>query len=406
MIGLDYQSTYSSIDKRIEREEEENENVIVPLTARELAKKKLERDEKERVERDNVVVVGVKRKRASEVDDGNRPSKKGKKTAGMDADFDIEEDVFFRVNYDKFCVYLRNKAIIKFAGTRINTSAASVMRSVLNQTIDKIHHPQYQTTSPPITTLQVAHLLSDVDLAIEYPSSIPEDPSQAERVNAYLEALVMDEIRFLEKQDERGSGTYVVNFGRLISNMRLKLMEDMISEKYGRGSCRLFRLIRARGKLEEKQVHKLGLLPQKEVRHRLYELFQSGIIDSQEVPKTQDRAPSRTIFLWSANPLKALAILLENLYQSMCNLYERLDHEICQRKRLLSKVDGFGEEHGDLQVNVDGMSKAKTQEEIDEEEAKRKENEAAMLEEFETIRNNLEGGLLRLDEMVMVVRDF
>ena len=80
---------------------------------------------------------------------------------------------------------------------------------------------------------------------------------------------------------------------------------------FGERACRLFRLLvrkRARGpprysrsgnlKLELKQLTRMSLMPDREARPLLLKLFQAGLLMLQEVPRSTDRVPKGTTYLW------------------------------------------------------------------------------------------------------------
>ena len=87
---------------------------------------------------------------------------------------------------------------------------------------------------------------------------------------------------------------------------------------FGERACRLFRLLvrkRARGpprysrsgnlKLELKQLTRMSLMPDREARPLLLKLFQSNLLMLQEVPRSADRVPKGTTYLWHVDPQQA-----------------------------------------------------------------------------------------------------
>ena len=87
---------------------------------------------------------------------------------------------------------------------------------------------------------------------------------------------------------------------------------------FGERACRLFRLLvrkRARGpprysrsgnlKLELKQLTRMSLMPDREARPLLLKLFQANLLMLQEVPRSADRVPKGTTYLWHVDPQQA-----------------------------------------------------------------------------------------------------
>lgn len=61
-------------------------------------------------------------------------------------------------------------------------------------------------------------------------------------------------------------------------------------------------------------------MSQKDVRERMLRLFQLGIVEMQEVPRSADRAPARTIFLWKLMSTRTVCrALLYRAYKCLAN---------------------------------------------------------------------------------------
>lgn len=59
-------------------------------------------------------------------------------------------------------------------------------------------------------------------------------------------------------------------------------------------------------RLEETQVAEFATAPRKTVRELLYILLKSHLVSLQEVPRTADRLPTRTFFLWGVPTQKVV----------------------------------------------------------------------------------------------------
>ena len=120
---------------------------------------------------------------------------------------------------------------------------------------------------------------------------------------------------------------------------------------------------------EERQIAKVAMITSKEVRERLYALLKVGLVHLQEVPKSADHAPSRTIFLWSvperANYLQpSKSALFRNfsskLIAGLVNLRDLAVLERRKHSQLLEKV-----ERSDVASNLDLLSPAEQKQLVD-----------------------------------------
>jgi DNA-directed RNA polymerase III subunit RPC3 len=113
---------------------------------------------------------------------------------------------------------------------------------------------------------------------------------------------------------------------------------------------------------EERQIAKVAMITSKEVRERLYAMLKAGLVQLQEVPKSADHTPSRTIFLWSiperANHLHPFRSgifrsFASRLCSALVNLRDLSALERRKHAQLLEKV-----ERSDVASNLDLLSAA------------------------------------------------
>jgi DNA-directed RNA polymerase III subunit RPC3 len=144
---------------------------------------------------------------------------------------------------------------------------------------------------------------------------------------------------FVRKCGSRGLGEWTVDFDELVNYMQETELDDIIFEAFGQLGCRIARILRQKGKLEEKQIQKFGLLKLKDVRTKLVEMQMSGIVDIQEVPKDSTRAAGRTIFLWYFDPDRVKMIVLEHIYKTMSRCLQVLKAEKYNQREVLSQAE-------------------------------------------------------------------
>ena len=57
-------------------------------------------------------------------------------------------------------------------------------------------------------------------------------------------------------------------------------------------------------------------------------MFQKGYVQLQEVPKSADRHPTRTFYLWSVDLAELVKLFTQETYKTTKNLTLRLQHQI------------------------------------------------------------------------------
>ncbi|ORX92951.1 hypothetical protein K493DRAFT_262953 [Basidiobolus meristosporus CBS 931.73] len=301
---------------------------------------------------------------------------------------EVDESVFWKINYDQFNIRFRNTQIIRAVGERVNKGAEAVMKAAFTIAQDKIRTCHEEQSVPLSATLVAHHLPSDAKLRSEIVVSADGTrlkPSQQQIITEFLDLLCTDRAKFLSKVDERGAGQYKVNLSNGTTALKRRLVESVVKERYGSISHRLFRILVENQKLDEKQITKIALVAGKEVREKLHQLAMAGLVELQEVPKSVDRVPSRTFYLWYVPLHKCEELIMNDCYQALANIRQRHSIEVKSRSKLLRKV-----QREDVIANP-GLLTA-----LDH----------AQLQLLNKVLEWLEVAELRLDAMIMILRDF
>lgn len=122
------------------------------------------------------------------------------------------------------------------------------------------------------------------------------------------------------------------------------------------------------------------------MRAVLTAMNRAGFLELQEVPKGNDRQPSKTIFLWFFDVERCRRRVLDETYKTMTRVLQRIGVE---RERVKDTVDKSE------RVDVQGH-----------EEEMMTEAEKKALEEWRAKEEQLLGELGKLDDLVAVLRDF
>jgi DNA-directed RNA polymerase III subunit RPC3 len=185
------------------------------------------------------------------------------------------------------------------------------------------------------------------DDKLPMPASREAGMNKMKDIKNHLLLLADYSPHFVRKCGSRGLGEWTVDFDELVNYMQETELDNFIFETFGEHGCRIARMLRQKGKLEEKQIQKFGLLKLKDVRTKLLEMQMSGIVDIQEVPKDSTRAAGRTIFLWYFDPDRVKMIALEHIYKTISRFLQVLKAEKYEERDILSqakRIDVVGQE--------------------------------------------------------------
>eukprot|EP00270_Netrium_digitus_P009563 TRINITY_DN2912_c0_g2_i1.p1 TRINITY_DN2912_c0_g2~~TRINITY_DN2912_c0_g2_i1.p1 ORF type:complete len:258 (+),score=101.11 TRINITY_DN2912_c0_g2_i1:40-774(+) len=162
-----------------------------------------------------------------------------------------------------------------------------------------------------------------------------------DRVRASLQQMVADPSGMVVKStgDVMGPAHYTFQLGRAIDVAKMREMEAIIAQRFGAAACRIFRLLLLKKALEQKQVGEMAMVSLKEARELLYNMLKEEFLYLQEVAKTTDHAPQRTIYLWKVNVPTVMMKVLDDMCKAACNLRTRLAHEIEQQQEVISLLE-------------------------------------------------------------------
>ena len=183
-----------------------------------------------------------------------------------------------------------------------------------------------------------------------------------------------------------GRGMWTVDFDLLVRRIQEAELDTVIERKIGRPGLRLARVLRKQGKLDEKSLPKLVLMAKHAMQNTLLRMQLNGLAEVQEVPRDNSRTATRTLFFWYCDTERSLAQLLDNNYKSILR---------CLQIR-----------EGHRQKNNDVLSF------VQRPDVKGREKEAlegkyfAKYERYLETQSKLCSQVMKLDDMVAVLRDY
>lgn len=324
--------------------------------------------------------------------------RRGQSSLG-DSKYTVNPETVLSVNHDKFMLVFRNDELAKLAAKTIGPITAAVYRQLLQcyeAKIFRCSQPVTQTANFFITTMAVMQGLEPtLDLkgsivmptyksakrkASEYDEdSVPNgskkiktddgpfimDDGSAEEetyededmydnendintsskkmtiadVTKHLELLANSPLKLVLKAGNRGGGEWFVPYAELRETLKRVTYEQIIENKHGLVALRLLRIIKDKGMANDELLARTALLRADTIAQTASTLHDFGALDLQEVPRSNDRTPVKTFFLWFHNPKRAYNIVLQDMYKALSRMYKRILAERKEHPILLAKLD-------------------------------------------------------------------
>lgn len=322
--------------------------------------------------------------------------------AGLgESKYTINPETVLSVNHDKFLLVFRNDELAKLAAKTIGPVTAAVYRQLLQCYESKLFRcsqPVTQTADFFITTMSVMQGLDptlDLKGSIVMPTyggaakrKAMDDDDEEQTVGSngtkklktvagpfimddgsgedeneynedaydlendtnnkkmtfsdvakHLELLANSPLKLLVKAGNRGGGEWFVPFAELRETLKRVSYEQMVENRYGPLALRVLRIIKDKGMVNDELMARTALLRADTIAQLASTLHDFGALDLQEVPRSNDRTPVKTYFLWFHNPKRAYSIVLQDMYKALSRMYKRILEERKEHPVLLAKLD-------------------------------------------------------------------
>ncbi|EXM30344.1 hypothetical protein V3481_000642 [Fusarium oxysporum f. sp. vasinfectum] len=206
------------------------------------------------------------------------------------------------------------------------------------------------------------------------------------QMRRHLLLLAESKYPFIRHCGMYGRGQWTVDFSRLVGKLREIELDAIIEQSHGRHGLRLTRILREKGKLDEKMLPAAALMKKGDVQGKMLAMQMAGIVDVQEVPKDSSRLANRTLFFWYFDKERTQTQALDDIYKAMLRCLQTLEVERHKERNILSFVE---------RKDVQG-----------------KEEEVMTAEHYNKynrhlgVQDKLLGQVMRLDELVSVLRDY
>ncbi|KAL6782382.1 RPC3 [Auxenochlorella protothecoides x Auxenochlorella symbiontica] len=247
-------------------------------------------------------------------------------------------NILWRVSLEEFNLRLRNEAIADHMGSRHGPAAGAVVAGML-----AAHAARLREAGAPAADGERTVLLSEAEVAravaVHEPDMAGAGP--APDVPGTLSSLAAEWASPVVAAGDPPAGArqYSLDIAGALGALRQGHLEVLLHDRFGPEGLRIWRLLRACRQLEQKQVADFCMMDAKDAKVKLHAMLKAGYIALQDVPRTADRAPSRTFYLWRADVRAACAAFTIELFLAAGNLHARLAHELSQRAELLRVLD-------------------------------------------------------------------
>jgi len=177
-------------------------------------------------------------------------------------------------------------------------------------------------------------------------------------------------------------GRFEIPVRQLLDHIQRKLMHQYVTDAHGEVAARVCSILEAKGDLEAEGIADAAMVPVKEVREVLYDLFQAKLITLINLQQGKQHNAATAIYLWGIDRRRMTQTVTDNVALALHNIRLRRQHE--------------------MEVGKDWVERAK-ESSVDENEH---ELDKLNYNKFCQGLERLDSAALQLDESLMVMKDF
>ncbi|XP_053616112.1 DNA-directed RNA polymerase III subunit RPC3 [Plodia interpunctella] len=234
---------------------------------------------------------------------------------------EITDKIYWEVNYDRFHQDFRDEIMIKAITRRIDEHAGELMRLMLQQMY--LSSAAWAAVSNPAPALELRDHCRDQLLRHR---------------DHYLKVLEENGAGFVRRGHDAGGGTFTVRLQHAAAQLLACALARIVTERLGSNAARIFRLILSKKYIEEDDIQKHAMLPNKECKQLTYKLLESHFISVQPMRKAATSGGlAKTIYLYHVKLHEAAHTAREMCYRALHNAVRVSERARAAHARLLDK---------------------------------------------------------------------
>ncbi|XP_061717107.1 DNA-directed RNA polymerase III subunit RPC3 [Cydia pomonella] len=267
---------------------------------------------------------------------------------------DVNDNVYWKVNYDRFHLDFRDDIMIKAITRRIDENAGELMRLMLEQMY--LSSAPWAAESNPAPAPDLRASCRRVDR-----------PLLQQHLEHYTRVLEENGCGFVRRAGDAGGGAWAVRAGAAAEQLARALLDRVVAERLGDKAARIFRLIRSKKYIEEEDIQKYAMLPNKECKELTYKLLEEHFISVQPMRKAASAGGmAKAIYLYHIDLHDVALTCREMCYRALHNVARRAAAArgaharlLDKRRRVRSIVHGM-RARGEPQGNIDDVEETIT----------------------------------------------
>ncbi|XP_073997116.1 RNA polymerase III subunit C isoform X1 [Rhodnius prolixus] len=296
--------------------------------------------------------------------------------------------IMWRCNFDRFHQDLRDEIVIEAVRRRFDNEASTFMDLLLQLMYERTD--PWATSSNPIPFVTIRDSLEK-----------KKWPHLSQYLDQYIKVIEEDSCNFIRRSGEGSTSSVFVNLATALQNITAAAIENVVEHRFGCKAARIFRLVKKKRYIDQEQLQKLAMIPDKEAKQLTYKLLQESFLHLHELRKPVSSGPNKSFYLLHIDFKQVAQVVLNMCYKGIYNTLIRAKHEKTDNSRLIEKFE-----------KLNTIAKNMREQGDDENYIKQLLNEwmtppeKALLDSVEAMTEKLRMAELYVDETIFLIQLF
>ncbi|XP_066909052.1 DNA-directed RNA polymerase III subunit RPC3 [Halyomorpha halys] len=243
-------------------------------------------------------------------------------------DATVNDKDLWRCNFDRFHQDMRDEIMINAITRRFDSHAGKFMEVLLK--LIYIRTDPWATQSNPVPLAEVRDRLEKEKC----------NPYLIQYLEQYIKVIEDDSCQFIRRISEGSSGSVYVNFVSAFRSLASSTIDSIIEHRFGDKAARIFRLIRSKIYIDQEQLQKTVMIPDKEAKQLTYRLLQESFLQLHELKKAATTGgPVKNFHLFHIKINQVCQVVLDMCSITVSNTLSRATHEKNVNMRLIEKYE-------------------------------------------------------------------
>ncbi|KAF6208472.1 hypothetical protein GE061_016928 [Apolygus lucorum] len=236
-----------------------------------------------------------------------------------------DANIYWRCNFDQFHQNMRDHIMIEAIRNRVDGHAAKFMEILLKKMY--LRTEAWATQSNPVPIIEIKE------------ETEKRSPHLTQYLDQYIKIIDEDSCKFIRRTGEGMSGSVYINFVDAFRSLTSATVESIVEHRFGAKSARIFRLVRSKKYIDQEQLQKIAMIPDKEAKQLTYKLIQGSFLHMHDLKRSSSAGPNKSFYLLHVDFNQVVHVVLDMCYKAVYNTLARADHQFSENIRLIEKFE-------------------------------------------------------------------